>query len=601
MKLSTRQLFLSAAIALFFTVTLATMAQEPATTPPPPPAKSADTPPPDADKKAAQPVPGADKPATPAPAPAATPGESTPAPKVAPDKVPEEPIATADDADAADADIQPATPKAEPEKKDEFRRLDVPSKEKRSRRHRVHMTHRNGNNVFVVGHNAALAKDQKADSVIAIFGSATAEGEVSDVVVSVIGNTKAYGPVGDSVVAVFGNTYVDGKVGDLVVSVFGTVELGPNADVQDVVAVGGDFKRDPKAIVHGEIRNVVLGGIFADMDWLHSWFVQCAMRGRLLGFGPHLAWAWWIAFSFLGLYVVLGLLFGRGMYRCVDTLEQRPGYSILTALLTVLLAPVVMIILVLTGVGIAILPFLGAALFFAGIFGKAVMLAWLGKRVMSPFGVLPAALAVLVGGVLILLSYTVPILGIVLYKLFGWVGLGVVVYTLILNMKRERPPAAPIVPPPAPVLPVIDPVTGMPMPEAGTAIPVMVATTLPRAGFWIRTAALGIDTVIIGVVVWLFQMHGRMEMLLLAVYAATMWKMRGTTVGGIICGLKVIRLDGRPLDWTTAIVRALGCFVSLVVVGLGFIWVVFDDQKQSWHDKIAGTTVVRVPKGVSLV
>jgi uncharacterized RDD family membrane protein YckC len=38
----------------------------------------------------------------------------------------------------------------------------------------------------------------------------------------------------------------------------------------------------------------------------------------------------------------------------------------------------------------------------------------------------------------------------------------------------------------------------------------------------------------------------------------------------------------------------------LAVAGLGFIWIVFDDAKQAWHDKIAGTVVVRVPKGVPL-
>ena len=80
-----------------------------------------------------------------------------------------------------------------------------------------------------------------------------------------------------------------------------------------------------------------------------------------------------------------------------------------------------------------------------------------------------------------------------------------------------------------------------------------------------------------------------------------MWRRRGTTIGGIVCGLKVVRIDNREIDWTTAIVRALGCFLSLAVVGLGFIWVAFDDEKQSWHDKIAGTTVVRVPKGMSLI
>jgi uncharacterized RDD family membrane protein YckC len=80
-----------------------------------------------------------------------------------------------------------------------------------------------------------------------------------------------------------------------------------------------------------------------------------------------------------------------------------------------------------------------------------------------------------------------------------------------------------------------------------------------------------------------------------------MWKLRGTTIGGIICNLQVVRADGRPLDWSTAIVRALSCLLSLVAAGLGFFWIAFDADKQGWHDKIAGTIVVRGPVGKSLV
>jgi uncharacterized RDD family membrane protein YckC len=139
----------------------------------------------------------------------------------------------------------------------------------------------------------------------------------------------------------------------------------------------------------------------------------------------------------------------------------------------------------------------------------------------------------------------------------------------------------------------------------------MVASTLPRAGFMIRTGALALDALLVGMLVgftssllprFLQFNHGPGGILLaLAIYGAVMWKHKGTTIGGIVCGLKVVRLDHREIDWATAIVRALGCFLSLMVAGLGFIWVAFDDEKQSWHDKIAGTTVVQVPKGVSLL
>jgi uncharacterized RDD family membrane protein YckC len=87
----------------------------------------------------------------------------------------------------------------------------------------------------------------------------------------------------------------------------------------------------------------------------------------------------------------------------------------------------------------------------------------------------------------------------------------------------------------------------------------------------------------------------------LAAYGAVMWKLRGTTIGGIVCGLRVARLDGRPIDWPTAVTRALGSFLSFFIVGLGFIWVVFDSERQSWHDKIAGTVVVHAPRSTPLV
>jgi uncharacterized RDD family membrane protein YckC len=54
------------------------------------------------------------------------------------------------------------------------------------------------------------------------------------------------------------------------------------------------------------------------------------------------------------------------------------------------------------------------------------------------------------------------------------------------------------------------------------------------------------------------------------------------------------------VDWTTAGIRALSCFLSLLPLGLGFLWIAFDRDRQAWHDKVAGTVVIRVPRGVSL-
>jgi uncharacterized RDD family membrane protein YckC len=127
----------------------------------------------------------------------------------------------------------------------------------------------------------------------------------------------------------------------------------------------------------------------------------------------------------------------------------------------------------------------------------------------------------------------------------------------------------------------------------------------------LRLGALALDGVLIGLI--LAFVSGMLPrgiqldngpggwLIALAIYGAIMWKLKGTTIGGIVCGLKVVRVDNRELDWPTAVVRALACFLSLAVAGLGFIWIAIDDERQSWHDKIAGTAVVVVPKGVSLV
>jgi uncharacterized RDD family membrane protein YckC len=128
-----------------------------------------------------------------------------------------------------------------------------------------------------------------------------------------------------------------------------------------------------------------------------------------------------------------------------------------------------------------------------------------------------------------------------------------------------------------------------------------VAPTLPKADFIVRMGALLIDVILISVLLHTIHAGHDAQLLVIAIYGAIMWKVKGTTIGGIVFGIQVVRADGRPLDWSTAIVRALSCFLSLVVVGLGFIWIAFDDQRQGWHDKIAGTVVVRVPKGVSLL
>jgi uncharacterized RDD family membrane protein YckC len=352
-------------------------------------------------------------------------------------------------------------------------------------------------------------------------------------------------------------------------------------------------------------------------------------------------------------------------------------------------------------IGIVFVPIAAFGIFLMTLFGKAVVLAWIGRSVLrfiEDGEKLNAGLAVLAGGAIALLLYTVPVLGFIVYNLLGFLGFGVVVYTLLLALRARRK----ISPPPGGVPggtggPGVDArgpaygaggaayATGGPAvaagatgadaaasaggyasaryadaqgnasasnpydatagvasaasdtatgnadasgaglgagahagatgpqgygpsgaggaygPPPGVQPPVNEAFSLPRAGFWIRMLALLIDAILISIALSMLSHTGKLFLISLATYGAIMWKLKGTTVGGIVCNLKVVRLDSRPMDWPTSVIRALGCFLSLIVVGLGFIWIAFDDGRQSWHDKIAGTAVVRSPQGVSLL
>jgi uncharacterized RDD family membrane protein YckC len=497
---------------------------------------------------------------------------------------------------AGHADTGPSTSADESSKSDSDVRLDWNDDSEWQYPHGWHARH--GNDVISVGHDSLLSSGQTARSVVSIIGSSTNEGDAREVV-SLLGNTRTTGTVSHNAVAVLGDTYVDGKVEGNAVSVVGSIELGPHAEVDgNVVSLLGSVRRDPAAVIHGGIHSI-LGGEVGNISWLQVWVHHCLLYLRPLALVPGLGWAWGLALGFLAFYACLALLFRSAISECVRTFETEPGHTVLAALIAMLLAPVLITVLCVTVIGIAVVPFAVAALFCAGLFGKAVMLAWMGGRITGK----PAAgafshpaTAVLVGGVLITACYLVPVLGFLVYKLLGFLGFGVVVYSLIRAARARQAATHPIGTAPA------DPPPGTFVPPAGSAPPLSatppeVLTSLPRAGFWVRMAALFVDLVLTGFALSLLNHVFHFHLVVLASYGAIMWKMRGSTVGGLVFDLRVVRVDGRPMEWETAIVRALGCFLSLAAAGLGFIWIAFDQANQAWHDKIAGTIVVRVPKG----
>jgi uncharacterized RDD family membrane protein YckC len=69
---------------------------------------------------------------------------------------------------------------------------------------------------------------------------------------------------------------------------------------------------------------------------------------------------------------------------------------------------------------------------------------------------------------------------------------------------------------------------------------------------------------------------------------------RGTTPGHAIMRHRIVRTDGAPVGFGTMLVRDIvGKTVSGMFLGLGYFWAIWDRDAQAWHDKIAGTVVLR--------
>lgn len=141
-------------------------------------------------------------------------------------------------------------------------------------------------------------------------------------------------------------------------------------------------------------------------------------------------------------------------------------------------------------------------------------------------------------------------------------------------------------------------------------------TDLEYTGFWLRVWAALIDTVLLFLITVppLFAIYGRaywdyegiiygpadfvISYVLPAVLVIVLWCKLGNTPGKMAIGATIVdaRSGGKPTV-TQFIIRYVGYYLSTIGLFLGFIWVGIDARKQGWHDKLAGTVVVRRKPG----
>lgn len=134
------------------------------------------------------------------------------------------------------------------------------------------------------------------------------------------------------------------------------------------------------------------------------------------------------------------------------------------------------------------------------------------------------------------------------------------------------------------------------------------------AGFWIRTGAAIIDSILVIVITlpvltaiygtgyWQSELfaQGFWDILFNYLFPAfaviVFWIYKSATPGKILTKLIIVdaKTGGKPTSGQF-IGRYFGYYVSMLPLFLGLIWVGFDKKKQGWHDKLAGTVVIKSP------
>lgn len=126
-----------------------------------------------------------------------------------------------------------------------------------------------------------------------------------------------------------------------------------------------------------------------------------------------------------------------------------------------------------------------------------------------------------------------------------------------------------------------------------------MTVTSARAGFWRRFAAAFIDGILLNIVGWILMAilgtaagYG-LGLLIGLAYFTYFHGSTGQTPGDAALSIRVVDKDGGgSIGYGRAFLRWLVSIVSGIVILLGYLWMLWDGEKQTWHDKAANAVVV---------
>ena len=142
----------------------------------------------------------------------------------------------------------------------------------------------------------------------------------------------------------------------------------------------------------------------------------------------------------------------------------------------------------------------------------------------------------------------------------------------------------------------------------------MMTSELPPPGFRRRLGAMFYDTLLLLALlmmlsypyVWLtggdkpgLIVKTLYQFYLLAIcffFYAGFWVRGGQTLGLRTWRMKLVRDDGGPITWAIALKRFVLAWISLLCLGLGFLWIMYNRDKLAWHDRWSETRLIMLLK-----
>ena len=123
---------------------------------------------------------------------------------------------------------------------------------------------------------------------------------------------------------------------------------------------------------------------------------------------------------------------------------------------------------------------------------------------------------------------------------------------------------------------------------------IIIVVVLIFAGWMLNTMSTIFQLSILDSIATIFQIWVTSVIVILfsAVYYIFFWTLVGRTPGKLLLGLRVVSRSGRPITFWQALRRYVGYYISAIALYIGYMWILIDNRRQGWHDKIADTFVV---------